>query len=90
VHLTQKHYLKFPCGHQYSLGPFQVICPAFHLQPEANPEPLQIPTALIHRELPALDREHMESLKKPVMNNIMRFSQYQGKDEIKQTFEAQF
>jgi hypothetical protein len=33
------------------------------MQFDANAEPLQIPTALIDRELPAVDGEQIESLK---------------------------
>jgi hypothetical protein len=37
---------------------------------------LQIPTAVIHRELPAIDEEHFGSVKKLAMNNIKRFSHF--------------
>jgi hypothetical protein len=45
---------------------------------------------LIHRELPAIDGEHMGSVKKPAMSNIKRFSHHRGKDEIRQNAEAHF
>jgi hypothetical protein len=90
VHLAQKYRLKSPCNYIYSLGPFQSICPTAHLQPDASPEPLQISTALIHRELPAIDEEHLGSMKMLAMNNIKRFSHHRGKDEIRQNAEARF
>jgi hypothetical protein len=89
VHLAQKNLAKFPCEHQYSLGAVQPICPIVHLRRDASPEPLQIPTALTHRELPAVDREHIGSLKQPAMSNIKRFSHHREKDEIRQNAEAQ-
>jgi hypothetical protein len=91
MHLAQKYRLKSPCNSIYSLGPFQSICPTAHLQQyDASPEPLQISTALIHRELPAVDVEHTGSLKKPAMNNSKRFSHHRGEDEISQNAEAEF
>jgi hypothetical protein len=68
----------------------QPIFPTIHLQLDASPEPLQIPTALIPRELPAVDGEHMGYMKKPAMNNIKRFSHHREKDEIRQNTEARF
>jgi hypothetical protein len=60
------------------------------LQPDASPESLQIPKALISRKLSAIDGEQIGSVKKPAMNNIKRFSYHRGKDEISQNGEAQF
>jgi hypothetical protein len=45
---------------------------------------------LIHRELLAIDGEHLESLQKLAMNNIKRHSHHRGKDEISQNSKAQF
>jgi hypothetical protein len=85
-----KYRVKFPCGHQYSLGAVQPICPTVHLQLDASPERLGISTALILRELLAADGEHLRSVKKLAINNIKRFSHHRGKDEIRQNAEAQF
>jgi hypothetical protein len=49
---------------------------------------LQIPTSLIHRELLAIDGEHLGSGEKLAMNNIKRFSHDRGNDEIRQKAEA--
>jgi hypothetical protein len=51
---------------------------------------VQIPTALRHRELSAVDGEHMKSVKKPEMNNTKIFSHHRGKAEIRQNAEVQF
>jgi len=51
---------------------------------------LQIPAALIHRELPAVDEEPIRDAQKTAINNIKRFSHHRGKDEIRQNAEAQF
>jgi hypothetical protein len=61
-----------------------------HMRPNASPQPLQILTALRHRELPAVDAEHMESVKKPAMNSIKRFSYHRGNNKTRQNTEAQF
>jgi hypothetical protein len=90
MHLAQKYRIKCSCGDQYSLGNFQPICPTVHLQRDASPEPLQILTALIHRELPAVDGEHLGSVKKLAISNIKRFLHHRGKDEIRQNAETQF
>jgi hypothetical protein len=45
---------------------------------------------LIHRELPAVDEEQIEFVKKPAIKNIKRFSHHRGKDEIRPNTEAQF
>jgi hypothetical protein len=71
---NERNWVKSPFGQQYSLNAFHMICPTVHLQPDASPEPLQIPTALIPRGLPAVDGEHMGSMDKPGMNNIKSFS----------------
>jgi hypothetical protein len=88
MHLAQKYDVKPPCNYKSSFSAFQQICPIAHLQHDANPESLQIPTALIHRELPAIDEEHLGSMKKLAMNNIKRFSRHRGKDEIRQDAKA--
>jgi hypothetical protein len=57
---------------------------------DVNSDDLQIPTALIHRELPAIDGDHIESMKKRAMNNIKRFSHHRGKEKTRQNAETQF
>jgi hypothetical protein len=79
VHLAQKYRVKVPCGYQYSLDTFQRNCPTLHLQPGANPEPLQITTAFMHREPPVVDEEHKTCMEKLAMNHIKRFSHIEAK-----------
>jgi hypothetical protein len=82
--------VKFHCRHQSWLGAFRLICPTVHVQPEASPELVQIPTALTHRDLRTVDEEHMESTKNLAVSSIKKFSHSRGKEEIRQNAEAQF
>jgi hypothetical protein len=80
--------VKFPYRPQYVLSAFWPIRLSVSVQHDARLEPLQISMALTHRKHPAADGEHMESMKKPAMHNIKRFSYHQAKDEIRQNAEA--
>jgi hypothetical protein len=76
MHLGQKCRVKYPCGHQYSLATFQPICPTAHLQHNASPKPLQIQTAAIHRELPAIESSQGVAVKWLAMDSIKRLSHF--------------
>jgi hypothetical protein len=84
----KRNRVKFSYCHQSLLSAFWLIRLIVSVQHDASPEPLQISMVLTHRKPPVADGEHMESMKKPPMHNIKRFSYHQGKDEIRHNAEA--